>query len=151
MFMHANILNKYCTGMDFRDIKDSQWTIIKATNTLPTCTHYDIHVYATSTAIVNVINYLGIIPTRWLSVTQHFYGVICLILRLQSSEHCLWTIWNFENTKFWVYKYFLAYRIQLNIKVPGTTQYFIFQISLFSTLADIFAYFNRDPSHALYN
>ena len=47
----------------------------------------DIHVYATSAAFVNVIHF-GIIPTRCLSVTQHFYGMIWL----QLSDHCLWTM-----------------------------------------------------------
>ena len=38
--------------MPIKDKNDSQLTVIKAPNTLPTRTCYDIHVYATSTAIV---------------------------------------------------------------------------------------------------
>ena len=38
---------------------------------------------------------------QWSSVTWHFYSMTCLILRLQSSDHCPWTKWDPVSRKGW--------------------------------------------------
>ena len=86
-----DILN---TTMDLRDKKDSQWTIIKAPNILPTRTRYESHIYVTAATIINVMIRLGIT----LAIGYATF-LMCVILRRQSNDHCLLMIWSLVDRK----------------------------------------------------